>query len=77
VLGRKESRKRRVLTEEKLAGIGIRLEASPKKLLRLLALQCGLAKSTAHVDTKSKLRPYKISRPWLFASRLRGMNSVL
>jgi hypothetical protein len=50
---RTKSWKRRVLTGEKLTGIGIRLEASPNKSLLLLALQWGLSKSTAHV------RPYK------------------
>jgi hypothetical protein len=41
-----------ILTEEKLDDIGTGLEASPKKLLYLLALQCGLAEYTAHIGTK-------------------------
>jgi hypothetical protein len=53
----KSNLKRDVLTEEKLDDIGTRLEASPKNLS---ALQCELAKSTAHFGTKLlKLRPYK------------------
>jgi hypothetical protein len=40
--------------------IGARLEASPKKSLRRLALQCGVSKSAAHVLTKLlKLKPYR------------------
>jgi hypothetical protein len=47
-------------TEEKLHDSGTRLQASPKKPLRLLSLQCRLEKGTAHVGTKLlKLRPYR------------------
>jgi hypothetical protein len=52
VLDKKKFRKRYVLTEEKLDDIGARLEASPKKSSRLLALQCRLAECTAHTGTK-------------------------
>jgi hypothetical protein len=48
----KKSRKRHVLTEEKLDGIGTWLEASLKKSLHPLAFQCELAKSTAYIGTK-------------------------
>jgi hypothetical protein len=49
------------MTEEKLEEISFQLEASPKKSLCLLALQCGLAKSTAHVGRMLlKLWPYKL-----------------
>jgi hypothetical protein len=41
VLYKKKFRETHVMTEENLDDIGARLEASPK-LLRLLALQCGL-----------------------------------
>jgi hypothetical protein len=51
VLYIKKSRKRQVLTEEKFHGIGARSEASPKKLFRLLALQCGLTEYTCHIGT--------------------------
>jgi hypothetical protein len=43
------------MAEEKVDDIGSRLESSPKKSLRLLDLQCGLEKSTAHVATTYKL----------------------
>jgi hypothetical protein len=45
VLYKNKSRKRSVVTEEKSDDIGTRLESSPKKKLRILALQCGLAKA--------------------------------
>jgi hypothetical protein len=49
-----------VLTEEKLDDISTQIEASPKKSLCLLALQCGVAGSTAHIGTKLlKLWLYK------------------
>jgi hypothetical protein len=38
-----KSRKRPVLTEGDLDDVGTRLEASPEKSQRLLALQCGMA----------------------------------
>jgi hypothetical protein len=52
VLDKNKSWKRYVLTEEKLDDIRARLEASPKKPFRLLALQCRLAECTAHTGTK-------------------------
>jgi hypothetical protein len=53
---------KKMWTEGKLNDISTQLEASPKKLLHLLPLQHGLAKSTAHIVTKLlKLRPYKIT----------------
>jgi hypothetical protein len=56
-----KSQERPVLGEEQLDDIGNRLEANPKKLLRLSVLQCGLSKSRAHTDTKllKKLWPYR------------------
>jgi hypothetical protein len=49
-----------VVTEEKIYDIRFRLEASPKKSLRLLTLQCWLAECAVHIGTKVlKLRPYK------------------
>jgi hypothetical protein len=49
-----------LLTEEKFDNIGSWLEVSPKKLLHLLPLQCGLAEYTAHIGVKfPKLGPYK------------------
>lgn len=60
VLYKKRSWKRHLMTEEKLDDIMAWLEASLKKLLCLLALQCGLAECTAHINTKFlKLWPYK------------------
>jgi hypothetical protein len=63
VMDKKKSRKRHIMAQEKLDDIGTRLlEVSPKKSLHLLAPQCGLAKSKAHVGTKLPvLRPYKIT----------------
>jgi hypothetical protein len=49
---KKKNKKTQTLTEEELDGIGDLLETSLKKSLCILALQCGLAKSTAHVGTK-------------------------
>jgi hypothetical protein len=44
VFAKMKSRKRLVPSEEELDGIGTRLEAIPKKLLRLSTLECGLEK---------------------------------
>jgi hypothetical protein len=49
---KKENKKRQILTEEKLDVIGALLEASLKKSLCLLSLQCGFAKGTAHIGMK-------------------------
>jgi hypothetical protein len=46
---KKLKKKRHILTEKKLDEIGARLEASPKKSLCQLALQCGVSKSAAHI----------------------------
>jgi hypothetical protein len=48
----KRSLKKDVLTEEKLDDIGARLEASLKKLLHPLTLQCELAECTANIGNK-------------------------
>jgi hypothetical protein len=61
-LTRRKIKKWHILTEEKLADIGARLEASPKTSLRRIALQCGVSKSAAHVATKLlNLMPYRIT----------------
>lgn len=46
VLDKKKTRKRRILTEEMLDKIGARLEANPKVLLRHVALEFGVSRST-------------------------------
>jgi hypothetical protein len=51
VLDKNKCRKRNSLTEERLDDIDTRFEACPKKSLRLLIVQCGLVKGTAHVGT--------------------------
>jgi hypothetical protein len=75
VLDRKKSQTRHVLTEENLDDIGNRLEAGPKKLLRLLAPQCVLGKGTAHVGTVTKstaIQNYTRTQP--LVSRLQSKN---
>jgi hypothetical protein len=60
VLNNKKTKKRYILTEEKLDKIGAHLEGSPKKSLRQLALQCKVSKSAAHIATELlKLKPYR------------------
>lgn len=49
VLDKKKSRKRRILTEEMLDKISARLEANPKVLLRHVALEFGVSRSTVCV----------------------------
>jgi hypothetical protein len=57
------------MTEENFDDISTQLESLIS--LHLLGLECGLAKSTAHVAvTLLKLSPYKTSRTQPFASRL-------
>jgi transposase len=51
VIDKKQKHKRRELTEEKLDGIGARLEHTPRKSLKHLAQETGVPKSserTAH-----------------------------
>jgi hypothetical protein len=43
----KQKHKPRVLTEKKLKDIGTRLECTPRKSLKLLAEETGVAKSSA------------------------------
>jgi hypothetical protein len=63
LLDKKKFGKGNVLHEEKSNDIGTRLEASPKKSC-LLALQCVLAKPTAHIGAKFlKLQLMKL---WLY-----------
>jgi hypothetical protein len=46
--------------EGKLDDISTRVQASPKKSLRFVALQCGLTKCRVHVNMKLlKLRTYE------------------
>jgi hypothetical protein len=60
VFNKKKIKKRCVLSEEKLDQIVVHSEASPKKSLRRLAVQCGMSKSAARVATKLlKLKPYR------------------
>jgi hypothetical protein len=48
------------MVDKKLNDLGIQLEASLNKLVHLMALGCGLAKITAHIDMKLlKLWPHK------------------
>jgi hypothetical protein len=51
-----------VLTEEKLDGMGARLEHALRKLLKHLAQETGVSNSSARRATQlPKLRPYKIT----------------
>jgi transposase len=52
LLDRKPELKRRVLTEEKLDEIGARLEHSPRKSLRRLALETGVSITTVRTAAK-------------------------
>lgn len=55
-------KKRHVLTEDKLNNIGPQLEASPRMSKCLLALRCGISRSTLHAATKLlKLWPYRMT----------------
>jgi hypothetical protein len=58
-MDKKQKRKCRVLTEEKLDDIGARLEHTPRKSLKRLAQETGVSKSGARRSTQLlKLRPY-------------------
>jgi hypothetical protein len=60
VLDKNKFLERHVLTKQNLDENVTRLEARPKKSLGVLALQYGLANSTAHIGTKLlKLLPCK------------------
>jgi hypothetical protein len=62
ITDRKPLKRNRVLTEEKLDEIGLRLENSPKKSLRRLAQQSGVSVGSAWKATKLlHIRPYKIA----------------
>jgi hypothetical protein len=50
---------RRLLTEQKLDDIGVIIEHTPRKSLKLLAQVTGVSKSSARTATQLKLRPYK------------------
>jgi hypothetical protein len=79
VLDRKKIWKRHVLIEENLDHISTQLEASPKKLLCFLDLQCvRLAKSTAHIGTQMlELWSHKTSCTQSFISRIWYKNFIL
>jgi hypothetical protein len=47
LIDKKQKRKRRLLTEEKLVAIGARLEHTPRKSLKRLAEETGVSKSSA------------------------------
>jgi hypothetical protein len=47
LIDKKQKHKRRVLTEEKLGDTGARLEHTPRKLLKRLAQETGVSKSSA------------------------------
>jgi hypothetical protein len=49
---KKQKHKRRVLTEEKLDTIGVRLEHAPGKLLKRVAQEAGVSKSSASTATQ-------------------------
>jgi hypothetical protein len=56
----KKTKNMHILTEELPNEVVARSEASPKKSLRLFALQCGISKSTANVEAKVlKIKPYR------------------
>jgi hypothetical protein len=75
LIDNKQKYKRRVLTEEKLM-TRTRLEDTPRKLLKILAHETGVSKSSARTTTQLlKLRPYKatvihILQPCHSASRV-------
>jgi hypothetical protein len=57
---KKQKHKHRVLPEEKLDDIGARLKHTPRKLLKCLAQETGVSKSSARRATQLlKFRPYK------------------
>jgi hypothetical protein len=59
-MAKKQKHKVRVLTMEKLDDVGARLEHTPRKSPKRLALETGVSKSTARMATQLlKLRPYK------------------
>jgi hypothetical protein len=60
VIDTKQKHKRQVLTEEKIDATGARLEHAPRKLLKRLAQETGVSKSSTRTATQLvKLRPYK------------------
>jgi hypothetical protein len=62
LINRTPLKRNRVLTEEKLGDIVRRLENSPRKSLRRLALQSDVSVGSAWIATKPlHIRPYKIT----------------
>jgi hypothetical protein len=60
LLDKKQKHKCRVLTEEKLDDTGAKLEHTPRKLLKRLAQDTGVSKSSARMAIQLlMLRPYK------------------
>lgn len=61
MLGRKQIKKRHILTKGKLHNMGVELKASLKKSLCLFTFQCGISRSKVHTTTKLlKLQPCKM-----------------
>jgi biotin operon repressor len=80
LIGKKQKRKHRVLTEKKLDGIGARPEHTHRKSLKRLAQETGVSESSARRATQSlKLRPYKTteSTPCSSAMQLAGFISAV
>jgi hypothetical protein len=79
VLDKKKIQKCHDLTKEKLDHIGVRLETSPRKSLRLLALQSGVSKASANTVTKLlNLRPIQsLSHTRTLSCRLGSKKPVL
>jgi hypothetical protein len=60
LIDKEQKHKCRVPTEEKLDDTGVRLEHTPRKLLKHLAQETGVSKSSARTAAQLlKLRPYK------------------
>jgi hypothetical protein len=60
LIDKRQKYKCRVLAEEKVDGIGARLEHTPRKSLKRLAQETGVSVSTAKRATQLlELRPYK------------------
>jgi hypothetical protein len=60
LIDKKQKHKRRVLTEEKLDGIGARHEHTPRKSLKSLAQETDVSKSSRRMATQlMMLRLYK------------------
>ena len=74
VLNKKPERKCLVLTEEKLEEIGAQLEVRPLKSLSLLAVQCRISRTMAHVIIE--LLQLKLYIIWNVCNSLPPSNEV-